>query len=531
MAEWNVGLPPAEYYDWDSPGLDELVNEVMKVPIVSLDTETTGLGRVDDIPLFWSMAWGNRRVCMHAHTLDLFQDAFKDPRKQWVLQNSKFDMHMLANVGIGIAGEVIDVMVMHSLLYEDMPHDLKNMSEQMLGWRWVGFDDTFRFSKAGKLTEQSTEADLEKGGLFRSVQDAILWCFHNDLSKLVEYASNDAYGTLQLYHKLEQELMEARTYSCMYPNEPLWLRKQISTLADMFFEYEVPFTKVLFNMERHGVLMDTEYLASLEGLMTEEETAIAREITKISSRKGYAVMNANSSAQMKHYWFDVCGYVPSKWTKGGKNAERSPSTDKDVVEYLISRYDDDVAKLHQERTKLVKVKGTYVTGIHKRLDKVGRIHTILNQHIAVTGRLSSSEPNLQNIKRVDEDVEEDKYNIRRAFIVPPGQDMIVADYKALEMRLLAIMANEPKMIEIFNKGWDIHMGNAALMYDLDYDDIKKAKKLEDHEWDALEPVMAQHYRHCLQARQDAKTVGFGQPERQAEVKLPQNGELFAARAA
>jgi len=172
-------------------------------------------------------------------------------------------------------------------------------------------------------------------------------------------------------------------------------------------------------------------------------------------------------------------------------------------------YNDPVLKLKRQYGDLKKLHGTYVVGMLERVQPDGRIHTDFNQHVAVTGRLSSSNPNLQNIKRPNEDKKADKYNIRRAFIAPPGKKLIVGDYGQLEMRILAIMAGEQDMLDIFLRGHDIHMGNASIVFGVPYDDIKRAKDMTEEELKALPKKEAEYFLHCLKVRQEAKTIGFG----------------------
>ena len=537
---WNIQLPDAAWIDPDQPGSAELIaqlkEELRHTFTVALDTETTGLDKMRDLPLYWTLGWRDRqgaarRVCMPASTLHLFTEIFAKEDRQWVFANAKYDCAILANVGIEVKGELLDVIVMHSLLYEDLPHDLKSMADHVLGYRWADFKDTFKFNKKGKLTKDSTPEQVQAGGQFRSVQDAILWCARYDLARLVEYATNDAWGTYEIYEELFKRMRAARTQSCMSPNEPDWVFDQYQTVADIYFYNKVPMTRVLFDMERAGVTIDERYLLTLDKPLLSAMAEVARQVTHISSNAGAPILNLNSDAQLRHYLYDVKKYQIIKYTKGGKKGIRLPSVDAGTLERLLDLYGDPVLELEQQHSDLSKLHGTYVVGMINRRGDDRRIHTDYNQHVAVTGRLSSSNPNLQNIKRPDEDEEEDPYNIRRAFIAPPGKKLICADFEQLEMRLLAIMADEQDMLDIFLQGRDVHMGNAALMYDLEYDDIKRAKKMTDEGWALLSSEESKHLHYCLRCRQDAKTVGFGQPKCQAELKLPQNGELFAVEAA
>ena len=538
MRSLNVGMPTAYFYDDGIDGAitSELIEALRKVRVIAIDTETTGLNKTRDVPLFWSLSWRSvdgqvHRCTLHAGLLHRFHKLFYDERISWVFANAKFDMHMLANAGIRFAGQVVDIQVMHALLYEEHPHRLKYVSDHILGWTWKDFMDTFKVQKDGRLTRTSTVEEVEAGGRFLSVQDALLWAYENDRDLLTEYASNDAYGTLLLFEKLEELLMKVEV-DCgmdammreMDPNH----RTIIGTLADLFFIVEVPFTKVLWKCERNGVVIDVEFLEGLKAPMEERLAELTRQIAHEADKAGALLTNPNSTKQLREYFFDVMKYTPLKRTKGGKGGVRAPSTDEATITYLSDKYNDPVANLLLAVRDITKTKGTYVEGLLDRLDEDGRIRTKFNQDVARTGRLSSSDPNLQNIKNPEDDI----YQIRKAFIVPPGYVMIVFDYKQLEMRLLAALSGEQDMIDIFKKGWDIHIGNASLVFDFPYDDIKRAKKMSEDEWDALkvqDPAQHKYLQDCLHARSAAKTIGFGQPTSQAEVKLPQNGEPYRLR--
>jgi DNA polymerase-1 len=156
---------------------------------------------------------------------------------------------------------------------------------------------------------------------------------------------------------------------------------------------------------------------------------------------------------------------------------------------------------------LSKLYGTYIAGIGELLDPHDRIHTRYNQDVARTGRLSSSDPNLQNIPKE----ENDKWKLRGAFVAAPGKKLIVADYEQLEMRLLACASLEPGMIEVINRGWDIHMGNASMIFGIPYEEIENAKKTEKKvKQGQLTPdALTPRVRECLHARSVIKTIGFG----------------------
>lgn len=513
---WNIDLPEAEWFNTNTPGLDALVREVEYEPYVAIDTETTGLNVVKDIPLYWSLSWGKRRVCMPTATMHYFENAFADKTKNWIFANAKFDMHMLAQVGHIFAGHCIDTQVMHALIYEEQPHGLKSMTKEVLKWGWKDFFDTFHpLNILAETKEEDTDEAADfldvapkrkpKKPLTRkeSIGEMLQRFERENLSALVEYASNDAYGTFQLFLALRKRLEEESTWS-LFP-------KKFATLWDVFDKTEKPFTKVLWKCERNGILIDTNYMAKIKQPVEDGIVQIEKDIAKEMGR----IINLNSSEEMREYFFVEKGYRPTKFTSGGKSGEKKPSVDVKVLEELALH--DPVAKKLLDHRELKKLHGTYILGLAKHLDSGNRIHCRLNQDVARTGRLSSSNPNLQNIPKP----ESDKYKIRRAFIAPEGMDLIVIDYDQLEMRLLAAAAQEPDMINIFLSGKDIHMGNAALVFgsiyrdrygrELTYDDLVAAKKTDKDVKAGKLPAsaMTEWVELCLFARNAIKAVGFG----------------------
>ncbi len=489
---WNIGLPPAEYYDRQNPRLAEIVTAVEREPVVAIDTETTGLTVWKDVPLFWSVAFGQRRICMPAETLECFRHVFADPNKHWVLANAKYDNHILANVGLALAGKLLDTQVMHALLYDEHPHRLDYMGKHLLGWEWKDM-----------LATWDKRAQPNVG-------DFILGLFEVDPQKLIEYASNDAFGTLRIYEKLRAELEYNRVHS-LY-------KDRYRDLWDIFYKTEVPFTQVLWRCERNGVLVDDEYLNDIDVRVSKELQEIEREIVRIAGR----MINPASPTQLRQYFFDELKVPPLGYTDGGKKGVRQPQTDWN----FLNHYKNSVpmAKVLLEHRDLAKLLGTYARGLREHYDGHGRIHTRFNQDVARTGRLSSSEPNLQNLPNPDADV----HLVRKAFIAPRGMKLIAADYNALEMRLLAAAALERDMIEIFDRGWDIHMGNASLVYGIPYEDIENAKLQKEAIETAKKkglpppPPLNDYQKTCLKRRGEVKTIGFGLNYGMKEGLLAQN---------
>lgn len=484
---WNVEIPEAECYLPGDRRIESVVREIQASKLASLDTETTGLDVCRSMPVFWSLAVNDRRICMPIETLPAFREVFSDSSINWVLHNAKFDAHMLANVGVTLRGNWYDTSVMHALLYEGESHALKYVAKKMLGWKWSSFKETFGI------------ADESRTG------EVLLETWNLDRQRVVEYAANDAYGTLKLYWLLRGELEREKIFS-LYPD-------LYPTMWDLYQKTELPFTKVLWVCERNGIKVNTDYLASVDGPVSRELVDIEKEMFRILQRP----FNPRSTPQVRSLVLDDLKLRPRRMTSGGKSGVRSPSVD---AEFLEECSDIPIIGLILRYRDLDKLLGTYVRGLHEKLGPDGRIHARFNQDVARTGRLSSSEPNMQNIPNADND----RHKIRRAFVAEPGNSLIVADYSALEMRLLASAAGEPDMIQIFLDGKDIHMGNASLVFGLPYEDIVKAKKLDkaikeaeekvkkgepDTELKRLEKEMEGYYHDCLLARGYAKTIGFG----------------------
>ena len=498
MAQWNVQLPKAEWYDSSSPELVEIVNEVVAQKVVAIDTETTGLVVWKDMPLFWSLSWGNRRLCMPTETLPRFADAFAQADRTWVFANAKFDMHMLRNAGIGFEGRIHDTQVIHALLYEEKPHSLDAMGKQLLSFQWKDLFD-----------------DWKKGR--EEVGEFLMRLFKTDPRKLIEYASNDAYGTLCIYNKLMEEAQRTRIHSLwpdIYP-----------TMWALFEKVEARFTKVLWKCESRGIKIDQAYLASKESAVDAELDKVQRAIAK---EAGF-LMNPNSDDDVREYFFKTKKMKPLRWTDGGKSGIRKPCCDKLFLEHAADQ-DVHMAELLLRNNELSTIKNTYLKGWSKRVSNKGRLHTRFNQDIARTGRLSSSNPNLQNVKTV----EKDEFGLRGAFIADDGDSLIVGDYEQLEMRLLGcatVTSERPEgerdLINIFLSGKDIHMGNAELVFGIPYDDLKTAKnidkKVKNNELSktALQQLLPGGHsgEACLKARSAIKAVGFGLNYGMKENKL------------
>lgn len=488
-------LPKPVWLTRQSPSeeIESIIREIADQPLVAIDTETTGLDLIADYPVYWSLAHNERRFCLKADLLPAFKHVLQDERKSWVLANAKFDAHMLANAGIHLGGNWLDVAVMHALLYEEISHALKEMCGQILGLTWKSFKETF---KTKPVIDPVTNTSRPE-----EIFETLMRYEREDLTSLVEYSSLDAYGTLSLYKKLKEELERDRVHS-LYP-------ELYETMWDIFYKTEVPFTKVLWTCERNGITIDPNYLGALETQVAVQLTHLEKEFEAERWRTlksiGYdpvrdpmmfKPMNINSKHQQKHLFFEVLKIQPISFTKGGKSGIPQPQMDDDVLQALKHKH--PLAGILCKYAELRTLQRNYIIGLPKHLSSDGRIHPRFNQDVARTGRLSSSNPNCQNIPNP----EKDKWKVRRAFIARKGYKLICFDYEALEMRLLAAAAMEEDMINIFLRGEDIHIGNASMVFDLPYADIKAAKKKEEKDRTEYDNV-------CVTARGDIKAVGFG----------------------
>jgi DNA polymerase I-like protein with 3'-5' exonuclease and polymerase domains len=535
---WNIDMPDADWYPMGDERLDGVIREVLDQDVVAIDTETTGLVVWKDMPLFWSLAWGDsRRICMPIDTLGYFRESFADTGKRWVFANAKFDMHMLANVNAFFAGDCIDTQVMHALLYEEESHKLKDMAKNVLGWRWTDFFDTFprrMVPDMSKAPKQLGSGQLIYPNRREEIHELLKRFERDDLTTLVDYASNDAYGTLRLYEKLRGELAHEKL-NTLYPE---WLE----TMEHLFFLTEAPFTKVLWQCERNGIYVNKEYLTDLGTEMQKTLDGLMMEMVQIS---GNANFNPNSNDQLREHFLNKEGLRPLTMTKGGKSGVKKASIDAKFLE--ANKGTSPMATALAKYNKLEKLLSTYINNVDDHRDPFGRMHTRFNQDIARTGRLSSSNPNLQNVPTPDKD----RFRLRGAFQPQPNtnQTLIVADYAALEMRLLACATVTPEnpegakeMIQIFLDGKDIHMGSAELVYGdiyqrkhgfkLTYDFLKNAKKIDGQVKEGKLPPEARTEQIMLAvyARNAIKTVSFGLNYGMKEKKLARDLGISEAEA-
>lgn len=348
-----------------------------------------------------------------------FAPVFEDSSKTLIGQNIKYDFQILKNYGVTIQNKLFDTMVAHFLIMPDMRHNMDVLSQTYLNYSPVSIETLI--GKKGK--EQSSMRDVE-------------------LEKIKEYAAEDADVTLQLKTVFAPKLAE-------------------NALEKLFHEVEIPLIRVLANMEREGINLDVTALREFSSQLQHDISQVEKEIQDFAGTK----FNVSSPKQVGEILFDYLKIVDKpKKTKTGQYA-----TSEDVLSKLENAH-PIVSKILDYR-ELVKLKNTYVDTLPELVnEKTKRIHTSFNQVVAVTGRLSSDNPNLQNIPIRTERGRQ----IRTAFI-PRDNDHILlsADYSQIELRIVASMSGDKNMCEAFHSGKDIHTATAARVFGVAETDVTK----------------------------------------------------------
>ena len=321
----------------------------------------------------------------------------------------KFDLLMLAQYDIELKGKLFDTMIAHYLLQPELRHGMDYLAEIYLKYRTIHYDDLF----GGKPKTQQNILDV-------------------DLSLLCEYAAEDADITFQLKQILEKEIAE-------------------NGLEKLFYEMEMPLMRVLAIMEQNGVRIDAGALRESSEILTKIMLALEKEIQQMAGTE----FNVSSPMQVGEVLFGRMKLdEKAKKTKTGQY-----STAEDVLEKLRSKH-PVVGKILEYRG-LKKLLSTYIDALPLMVNpKTGRIHTSFNQTVAATGRLSSTNPNLQNIPVREELGRE----IRKAFIPDEGELFLSADYSQIELRIMAHLSGDENMLEAFNSGNDIHAATAAKIF-------------------------------------------------------------------
>jgi DNA polymerase-1 len=403
--------------------LDAWLRKIEDAEVVSFDTETTSLepmqaqmvgfsvsvepGHAAYVPLAHHYAGAPDQLLLDA-VLARIKPWLENPQRAKLGQNLKYDMHVLANHGINLAGVAHDTLLESYVLESHKPHDMDSLAERHLGMQTISYAEV-----AGKGANQIG---------FDQVP----------VERAAEYAAEDADVTLQLHKTLYPEIEGDAKLEHIYRN------------------IELPVMQVLFEMERQGVLIDSEVLARQSDALGKQMAEAERKAHEAAGQP----FNIGSPKQIAEILFVKQGIKSVKKTPSG-----APSTDEDALEQLA--LDHPLPKLILEYRGLAKLKSTYTDKLPKMVNaRTGRVHTSYGQATAVTGRLASTDPNLQNIPvRTVEG-----RRIREAFIAPPGRVIVSADYSQIELRIMAHISQDASLLRAFRAGEDVHRATAAEIF-------------------------------------------------------------------
>ena len=410
--------------------IQKLCDFLITKEFVSFDTETTsteainaelvGLSFcVEEKQAFYVPVPADRQEA--EKIVNIFKPLYESEEILKIGQNMKYDIEVLGNYGIEVRGKMFDTMIAHYLIQPELRHNMDYMAEIYLGYQTIHIEELIGPKGKG----QKNMRDLTP-------------------EQIYEYAAEDADITLQLKNKLEPELKK-------YGAE------------DLFYNIEMPLMPVLAEMEMNGVRIDTDSLKETSGVLTSRMKKIESRIYELAGME----FNIASPKQVGEVLFDNLKIVEkAKKTKTGQYV-----TNEEVLQSLKHKH-EIVADILEHRG-LKKLLGTYVDALPKLINpRTGHIHTSFNQTVTATGRLSSSDPNLQNIPVRGEDGKE----IRKAFIPEPGCEFFSADYSQIELRVMAHLSGDENMIEAFREGYDIHAATAAKIYKEDINDVSRDQR-------------------------------------------------------
>lgn len=419
---WEKETPKPEYIPvLTKEAFEELMEKISQAEEFALDLETTSEDPLSAeivgialslepfrgyyIPVGHRYAGAPPQLPLD-HVLSRLAPVLSAERPRKLGQNLKYDLQVLRNYGIKVRGVAFDTMIAHWLLHPDAPsHSLETIAREELG-----------------VQVQTYKELLAQGGE-REIREV-------SVERAARYSGEDAEMVVRLRPSLTRKLAK-------------------SELIRLFEDLEIPLIEVLVAMERHGILVDIEELRTRG---KELEILLERTKEELFALAGCA-FNPNSTPQVREILYERLKLPVLERTKTG------PSTDAQVLREL-AQYQEFPAKLIAYR-ELEKLRNTYVEKLPQYVHpKTGRIHTSFNQTGTATGRLSSSEPNLQNIPAKTEA----GVDIRRAFVAPPGKVLLGADYSQIELRILAHMAGDEALVEAFRRGEDLHRRTAAVLF-------------------------------------------------------------------
>ena len=422
---------PHEYKLIDNENeIRNLFDFLMTFEIVSLDTETTSTNAieaelvgmsfsVEENKAFYVPVSANREEALRI--VNIFKPLYENEKILKVGQNIKYDLEVLANYGVTLKGKMFDTMIAHYVLQPELYHNMDYLAEIYLKYKTIHIEELIGPKGKG----QKNMRDLNPQDVY-------------------EYAAEDADITLKLKNILEKELEKAG-------------------VEHLFYDIEMPLMPVLASMEMNGVCLDTVSLKETSEVLTNRLEIIENKIYELSGE----TFNIASPKQVGEILFDKLKIVEkAKKTKTGQYV-----TNEEVLQGLKHKH--EIVGNILEHRGLKKLLGTYIDALPSLINKrTGRIHTSFNQTIASTGRLSSSDPNLQNIPVRGEEGKE----IRKAFIPEPGCLFFSADYSQIELRVMAHLSNDENMIEAFREGYDIHAATAAKIYKEDMNEVSRDQR-------------------------------------------------------
>ena len=410
--------------------LEKLRDYFLTNEILSLDTETTSTSPIDaelvglsfavkEFEAFYVPIPAKREEALRI--VNIFKEVYENDKTLKIGQNLKYDLEVLRNYGIELKGPMWDTMIAHYLIQPELRHNMDYMAEIYLNYQTIHIDELIGPRGKGQ----------------KSMRDLLP-------SQVYEYAAEDADITLRLKNKLEPEL---KKFEC----------------EDLFYNIEMPLMPVLAEMEMNGVCLDTESLKETSEILTKRMLDIEKRIYELAGEQ----FNIASPKQVGDILFEKLKIVEkAKKTKTGQYV-----TSEEVLQQLKNKH-EIVADILEHRG-LKKLLGTYIDALPSLINKrTGHIHTSFNQTITATGRLSSSDPNLQNIPIRGEDGKE----IRKAFIPEPGCLFFSADYSQIELRVMAHLSQDENMIRVFSEGKDLHAATAANIYKKPIEEVTRDER-------------------------------------------------------
>ena len=409
---------------------EELYDFLRTNEILVLDTETTSTNPIDaelvglsfavkENEAFYVAIPSNRQEA--EKFVNIFKPLYENPKILKIGQNIKYDLEVLRNYGVELKGELWDTMIAHYLIQPELRHNMDYMAETLLNYKTIHIDKLI----GPKGKNQKSMRDLPP-------------------TLVYEYACEDADVTLKLKNVLEPKLKE-------------------SGVEHLFYDIEMPLVPVLAEMEMNGVCIDTDSLNETSKIFTNRMQELEQRIYELAGEQ----FNIASPKQVGDILFGKMKIIDKpKKTKTGQFV-----TNEEVLMQL--KHKSEIVEDILNHRGLKKLLGTYIDALPKLINpRTGHIHTSFNQTITATGRLSSSDPNLQNIPIRGEDGKE----IRKAFIPEPGCLFFSADYSQIELRVMAHLSQDENMMNVFREGKDLHAATAATIYKKDINEVSRDER-------------------------------------------------------